>query len=511
MDGVVPHGRRPRPVADAPAVDPAVVAKAWLLALVADAPLAAAGHVPAAELARGGPALCGAVLAALGSTAALERLVVGDGRAPLAASAARLTGARTAGALTAGVEALRAVTWRALRAQLRDGDPELVADLSDRLAYVCARVTEAALPALGAENPARREGPLADALAATAPPGAATQGIRAFAPRPAAPTSHDGDGASHDDFAHPSAPRRDDFAPTRDDFAHPSRDGSAPNRDDFAHPGAPRIANRDGSAPNRDDFAHPGAPRIASPDDFAPHVPSAEDFTGAVPSARSAPSERQDEPIAAPPAGVRIVDLPGAPVIEAGDPLATLAEELAGAPRTTAPEPDMYATARDAPTVTRLRAVDTTWEDARDTGPPWLAAIARRLERREQDGRPFAVFVVEVDDLDRLLAAQSGREVALALETAERGLTAELAPADLVVRERLGRWWLTSPDRDPAAARDLGTRVATAIAHAQLGGAPLSASIGLATCPGDGDTLDTLASRADEGMFTARASGVPLA
>ena len=65
--------------------------------------------------------------------------------------------------------------------------------------------------------------------------------------------------------------------------------------------------------------------------------------------------------------------------------------------------------------------------------------------------------------------------------------------------------------RDPAAARDLGTRVATAIAHAQLGGAPLSASIGLAVCPEDADTLDTLASRADESMFAARAAGLPLA
>ena len=83
MDGAVPLGRRPRPVADAPAVDAAVVAKAWLLALVADAPLAQAGNVPAAELARGGPALCGAILAALASDAELERLVAGDGRAPL--------------------------------------------------------------------------------------------------------------------------------------------------------------------------------------------------------------------------------------------------------------------------------------------------------------------------------------------------------------------------------------------------------------------------------------------
>jgi GGDEF domain-containing protein len=171
----------------------------------------------------------------------------------------------------------------------------------------------------------------------------------------------------------------------------------------------------------------------------------------------------------------------------------------------------MYAPAPDAPTVTRLRPVDTSWDQAADAGPPWLAAISRRLERREQDGLPFAVFVVEVDDLDRLLAAQTGREVALALETAERGLTAELAPADLVVRERLGRWWLTSPDRDGDGARDLGTRVAAAIARARLGGVPLAASIGLAVCPADGETLDALAGRADEGMFAARAAGVPLA
>jgi GGDEF domain-containing protein len=216
--------------------------------------------------------------------------------------------------------------------------------------------------------------------------------------------------------------------------------------------------------------------------------------------------------MAPPPAGVRVVDLPPAP--EHLDPLTSLAEELAATPPTGvtgAASDAMYATARDAPTVTRLRPADTSWDDASDAGPPWLAAITRRLERRAQDGRPFAVFVVEVDDLDRLLASQSGREVAFALETVERGLTAELAPADLVVRERLGRWWLTSPDRDASSARDLGGRVAAAIAHAELGGAPLSASIGVAVCPTDGETLDALAGRADEGMFAARAAGVPLA
>jgi GGDEF domain-containing protein len=461
MDGAAPLGRRPRPVADAPAVDATAVAKAWLLALVADAPLAQAGSVPAAELARGGPALCSGVLAALGSDVALERLVAGDGgRAPLGASAARLTGARSPAALAAGIEALRAATWRALKVELRDPVPELVADLADRLAHVCARVVEASLAAPAGEAPGR-SGPLAEALASPAPaeaPPAPTpapapapaEGIRAYVPLPQRPAPGEGEA------------------------------------DARPEPDATRVVD-----PLRETARHEAPPAPAPA-----HVPE------------------RDQPPAPPPAGVQVVDLPPAPAADL-DPLTSLAEELAAAPPSgvtgTPDDATMYAQAADAPTVTRLRRVDTSWEAAHDAGPPWLAAIARRLQRREQDGLPFAVFVVEVDDLERLLAAETGREVAIALETAERGLTAELAPADLVVRERLGRWWLTSPDRDPAAAHDLGARVAAAIAQATLGGAPLTASIGVATCPADGDTLDSLAGRADEGMFAARAAGIPLA
>jgi len=467
MDGAGHHGRRPRPVADAPGVDATAVAKAWLLALVADAPLAQAGAVPAAELARGGPALCSGILVALGSDAELERLVAGgaDGRAPLGASAARLTGARSAAALAAGIESLRAACWRALRAELRDPLPELVADLGDRLAYVCARVVEASLAAPAAAAAGRGDGALAEALASASPErevGAEPAAEPEAAPAPVAP----------------SPPRYEGiraFAPVP--------------------PSAPAPAAARESDPLREaaERAAAAAPRLG--DDAPPPQPA-----------------DRDEPLAPPPAGVQVVELPPPPAHV--DPLTSLAEELAAAPPAGvdgAPSREaMYAPAPDAPTVTRMRRVDTSWEDVADAGPPWLAAISRRLERREQDGRPFAVFVVEVDDLDRLLASQAGREVALALETAERALTAELAPADLVVRERLGRWWLTSPDRDPAAARDLGTRVAEAIGRAELGGAVLSASIGVAVCPHDGESLDALAGRADEGMFAARAAGVRL-
>lgn len=80
------------------------------------------------------------------------------------------------------------------------------------------------------------------------------------------------------------------------------------------------------------------------------------------------------------------------------------------------------------------------------------------------------------------------------------------------MRERIGRYWLVISEVDEGAARELAHRIAGAVsASATLHGAPLTVSIGLATCPPDGTTADELVDRADEGVFAARAAGVRLA
>src|SRR3954454_8523224 len=94
----------PRPVAGVPPpalADGEAVAKAWLLALLAGAPLADAAGVAGAALAgegaalaAEGPALCAAVLDAVGAVAALDDLRAGGDRAALAARAGALAGAR---------------------------------------------------------------------------------------------------------------------------------------------------------------------------------------------------------------------------------------------------------------------------------------------------------------------------------------------------------------------------------------------------------------------------------
>jgi GGDEF domain-containing protein len=338
------HRRAPRPVADVPVgslADGSMVAKGWLVALVDAAPLQAAATVPAAELAAGGPALCAAVLEALGSEAALDRLRPGGDRAELAARAGQLAGAGDGAAAVAAIEALRTATWDAL------GSDD--AALAIRLAHVCAVVLEATL---------------------------------AVAPQP------------------PAVPAR------------------------------------------------PAA--VTAP-----------------------PTNPAPPPVAAPPAA---------------------------AP----PEPPAFAA-----------GPEVVIHDARhhdDGHEPWRAPIERRLERQLQDGRPFAVLAMEIDDLERLLAAATGREVVEAIEAAERAICGELRPADMLVRERLGRYWLAAPETDVASGRALGQRLADAVSAAAFHhGAPLAISIGLAVAPDDALDAELLAAHADEGLFAARAAGVRLA
>jgi GGDEF domain-containing protein len=330
------HRRAPRPVADVPVgslADGSVVAKGWLVALVDAAPLQAVAAVPAGELAEHGPSLCAAVLEALSSEAALDRLRPGGDRAQLAARAAQLAGARDPATAVVAVEALRTAAWEALRSD--------DAALAIRLAHVCAAVLEASLASAAA----------------------------AFAPAAAT---------------------------------------------------APAV--------------------VASP----------------------------------PPA----------------DPTPTAPPSFAAGP-------------------------EVVIHDARhhdDGHEPWRAPIERRLERQLQDSRPFAVLAMEIDDLDRLLAAATGREVVEAIEAAERAICGELRPADMLVRERLGRYWLTAPETDVSSARALGQRLADAVSSAAFHhGAPLAMSIGLAVAPDDALDAEQLAAHADEGVFAARAAGVRLA
>jgi hypothetical protein len=144
-----PRRRRARPVADAP-IDALLsqsedLAKGWLLALLERAPLDEVPRIMATDLTRDGPRVCEAMLRALAYDAD-ERHLEGDGAlAPLAGRIGELAGASGAEATAHAVDALQAIIWAAIRAELHDPDPDLITALAERLAQVAELMRAAAL------------------------------------------------------------------------------------------------------------------------------------------------------------------------------------------------------------------------------------------------------------------------------------------------------------------------------------------------------------------------------
>jgi hypothetical protein len=172
--------RRARAVAGAP-VDALLaradeLARRWAIALILALPLERIGEFPLESFARQAPLLCAHVVRALQSDVALERIASranGEHEPSPAPRLAEVTGARDGKGAVEAVEALRGVLWEALLDELRwarfDQSPAReVADLADRLAYVCssALVSSFAQPARAGSQPAALQ--TAQAVAAQA-------------------------------------------------------------------------------------------------------------------------------------------------------------------------------------------------------------------------------------------------------------------------------------------------------------------------------------------------------
>jgi GGDEF domain-containing protein len=149
MSQGVPRRRRARPVADAP-IDALLLraedlTKGWLLALLEQAPLDDAPAILAADLTRDGPRVSEAVVRALADDTDLRRIEAGGPLEPLVSRAGELAGAYGAESTARAVDALHAVVWSALRAELPGADADQIGELAERLACVIEAVRVAAL------------------------------------------------------------------------------------------------------------------------------------------------------------------------------------------------------------------------------------------------------------------------------------------------------------------------------------------------------------------------------
>ncbi len=130
------------------------LAKAWLLALVEDAPLDEAAAILAGDVARDGPRICDAVVRALSDEADLRRIEQEGVLEPLASRVGELAGARSGEAAAHAVEALEDVVWAALRREVAHSDPEVLPEAAERLSLVASLVLAAVLRRRDAGEPA---------------------------------------------------------------------------------------------------------------------------------------------------------------------------------------------------------------------------------------------------------------------------------------------------------------------------------------------------------------------
>ena len=142
-----PRRRRARPVADAPIDGPLIrseeIAREWLFGLLSERPLAHAREVLTESFAEAAPELCGTLLRALVTDAALAELEPGGRLRVVAGRTGELVGESSPGPASRAVDALQDVLWRALARELRGVDVDLTVELAPRLALVCAVVREA--------------------------------------------------------------------------------------------------------------------------------------------------------------------------------------------------------------------------------------------------------------------------------------------------------------------------------------------------------------------------------
>lgn len=131
------------------------IARRWAIAMVVARPLAGLGEVPLEDLAREAPELCAQAVRALGSDDELDRLTgrgAAGGREESAPARrlAAISGAGDPSATVEAAEAMRGALWETLLEELRwpgleQLNPRRLADVSDRLAFVCASALAAAL------------------------------------------------------------------------------------------------------------------------------------------------------------------------------------------------------------------------------------------------------------------------------------------------------------------------------------------------------------------------------
>lgn len=144
-----------------------------------------------------------------------------------------------------------------------------------------------------------------------------------------------------------------------------------------------------------------------------------------------------------------------------------------------------------------------------DSVPLWMSALADEVRGARATARPLSLLLAELEDADRALVCATAERAGTALREFGTRLRGALRSDDILVWESESRFWVIARGTDRAAAHLLGARIAEAVGESgPLGGAPLTASVGVAVLGEDGAGSHELIDAAEEARFRASARGV---
>ena len=139
----------------------------------------------------------------------------------------------------------------------------------------------------------------------------------------------------------------------------------------------------------------------------------------------------------------------------------------------------------------------------------WHQLLEANVTRSLREGNALALLVVELDDVDRLLAISSPEEVSAVLGAFDAAVWAAAGEQHGEVLSESGRAWVIASGLERGAARTLAARLAAAVRSAEpWRGAPLKAHVGVAMLGEDGEDGASMLAAAEESRFAAQSSGL---
>ncbi len=144
---------------------------------------------------------------------------------------------------------------------------------------------------------------------------------------------------------------------------------------------------------------------------------------------------------------------------------------------------------------------------------PRLAdALAEAVARARQEGTVVSLLLVELEDAERMLAVEPTEEAAAGFERLAAVVRGAVGHGGVVFPDEGARVWVIAPGLDRDGAGQLGGVLAETVREGgSWRGAPLRASIGVATLYQDATDAAGLVEAAEEASFAAAARGIEVA